>query len=219
MIDDKIITVYSCAVSNRPVIYLNTFSDESDRVYQILQDSGCPDFTLVSISRLNWHHDMSPWKIPPIAKGSPPCTGGADEYLKLLSNAIIPQAEKQVHGILWRGLAGYSLARLFAVYALYKTNIFTRAGSISGSLWFPGFQEYAVSHEMKRKPDCLYFSLGDRECKTANPYLKSVQQNTEAMEVFYREKGIDTALRFNPGNHYKNAAARTAAGIVWMLDK
>lgn len=218
-IADKKVTVYSCAASDCPIIYLNTFADESDNVYQILQDKGCPDFTLVSIGKINWDHDMSPWEIPPISREDTPCTGGADEYLKVLTGEIIPQVEKQVQSISWRGLTGYSLAGLFAIYALYQTDLFARAGSMSGSLWFPGFREYVFSHEMKRKPDYLYFSLGDRECKTGNPFLRSVQQDTEAIEVFYKGNDINTVLQMNPGNHYKNAAARTAAGIAWLLDK
>lgn len=218
-VGDKKITVYPCRNSDRPVIYLNTFSDESGRVYSILEDGGCADFTLVSIGGLNWYHDMSPWEIPPISEGDAPCTGGADEYFKVLIDKIIPQAEKQVQSISWRGLAGYSLAGLFAIYAPYKTDLFSRAGSMSGSLWFPNFREFVFSHEMKRKPDHLYFSLGDKECKTNNPYLKSVQQDTEAIEAFYKENGIDTVFQLNPGNHFKNAAERTAKGIAWLLNK
>ncbi len=48
---------------------------------------------------------MSPWDIPPIIKGNTPCTGGADEYLQLLTNEIVPRAEKLVQGrVLWRVL-------------------------------------------------------------------------------------------------------------------
>ena len=60
----------------------------------------------------------------------------------------------------WRGIAGYSLAGLFAVYALYRTDVFARAASVSGSLWFPGFREYVFSHTPLCRPDCVYFSLG-----------------------------------------------------------
>lgn len=48
------------------------------------------------------------------------------------------------------GIAGYSLAGLFALYALYKTDVFTRVASMSGSLWFPGIMGIpaALSLEM-----------------------------------------------------------------------
>ncbi len=218
VIDNRIVTVYPSAAANRPVVYLNTFAADDGGVYQKLRDSGCPDFTLVVVGKLEWDHDMAPWAIPPISKNDTPCTGGADAYLKLLLNEIMPQAERSVQGVpLWRGLAGYSLAGLFALYAPYQTDRFGRVASMSGSLWFPGFKEYVFSHEMKRRPERLYMSLGDRECRTRNPYLKTVQEHTEAIHAFYAGQGIDTVLQFNPGNHYKDAVERTAAGIAWLL--
>lgn len=90
---------------------------------------------------------------------------------------------------------------------------------MSGSLWFPGFKEYVFSHEMKSRPEYLYFSLGNRECKTRNPYLRTVQEHTEAIKTYYMEKGIDIVLHLNPGNHFKNAIQRTAAGITWILGR
>lgn len=130
------------------------------------------------------------------------------------------RAEREIcKTVSWRGIAGYSLAGLFAVYSLYRTDVFSRAASVSGSLWFPDFREYVFSHEMKRKPECLYFSLGDRECRTGNPYLKVVGEHTKEIRNFYQGKGIDTVFRSNPGGHAKNTAKRTAAGIGWMLEK
>ncbi|MCM1553451.1 MAG: alpha/beta hydrolase-fold protein [Butyrivibrio sp.] len=219
MTDGKSISVYPSAAPDMPMIYLNCFSEEGDQLYQLLQNAGCADFTLVVISRLAWNHDMAPWDIPPISRDDTPCTGGADAYLELLVNEIVPMAERFVSGKpAWRGLAGYSLAGLFAVYALYRTNIFSRIGSMSGSLWFPNFREYVLEHEMARRPEAIYFSLGDKECRTRNPYLKTVQDNTEAISDFYSKAGIDTVFRLNHGGHFTDTDGRTAAGLAWLLD-
>lgn len=219
-VENKKVSVFPAAGPDRPVIYLNTFANEGKQVLQALQDSGCPDFTLAAVSDLEWDHDMAPWDIPPIAENDTPCTGGADDYLRLLMEKILPEAEKEVKGRpLWRGIAGYSLAGLFAVYSIYQTDLFSRVASMSGSLWFPGIKEYIFSHEMKRKPDHMYFSLGDRESRTRNRFLKCVQQNTEEIQAFYRKKGIDTMFQLNPGNHYKHAVERSAAGISWILSR
>lgn len=216
----KQITVYPCATPGTPVIYLNTFAQEGDEVYQALRDMSCPDFTLVTISGLTWNHDMAPWDAPPISKGGVPCTGGADDYLKLLTDEIVPKAEGHIQGKpLWRGLAGYSLAGLFALYSIYRTDLFSRIASISGSLWFPEFKEYVFSHEMKSDLQYMYFSLGDKVCRTKNPYLKTIQERTEEIEAFFAQRGVDTVFQLNPGNHFKNAARRTALGIAWMLGK
>lgn len=71
---------------------------------------------------------MTPWYMGPISKHDTPCTGGADDYLKLLLDEIMPEAEALLPGApAWQGLAGYSLAGLFALYALYQTDVFARA--------------------------------------------------------------------------------------------
>ena len=218
--EKKQISVYPGASPDAPVLYVNTVKEESELLYQALQNAAASDFALVTISGLAWEHDLSPWEIPPISKNSPPCTQGADEYLPLLTERILPEAEAQLGGLpAWRALAGYSLAGLFAVYSLYHTALFSRAASISGSLWFPGFKEYVLSHEMKRTPDCLYFSVGSKEAKTRNPFLQTVCQNTEEIEAFYHSKGIDTRFCLNPGTHYTEPIRRTAAGLAWLLSR
>lgn len=218
-IADKRIEVYPSSEPDSAIVYMNTFAGEGDKVYRALCGMGCFAFTLVAISGLKWDHDMAPWDIPPISEKDTPCTGGADNYLHLLIEEIMPQAEKLVHGVSWRGLAGYSLAGLFAVYSLYRTDIFSRIASMSGSLWFPGLMGYITSHEMKRLPECVYFSLGDLESRTKNPYLKTVQKNTEKIQSLYAGYGIDMFFQLNPGNHYKNAVQRTATGISWILNR
>lgn len=216
----KTISIFPCFEVNAPIIYLNTFSKEGQKVFEAAQTAGCPLFTLVTISDLDWNHDMAPWDSPPAIKNAAPCTRGADDYLQLLTEEITPTAEKEIAGVpRWRGIAGYSLAGLFALYAIYQTDLFSRVGSISGSLWFPGMKEYIFSHEPKRCPDCMYFSLGDKESKTRNPILRSVRQNTEEIHAFYQSKGIDTVFQLNPGNHYNHAVERTAAGLCWLLSR
>ena len=219
-IDSKAVSIFQTGISGVPVIYLNTYSEEGQQVFEAAQAAGYPPFTLVAISDLDWNHDMAPWDSPAAFKKGTPFTGGADDYLRLLVDEIIPEAEKDLATPpAWRGIAGYSLAGLFALYAIYRTDVFSRVGCMSGSLWFPGFKEYIFSHEPKRWPDCIYFSLGDKEAKTRNPVLKTVQENTEEIQTFYQNKGIDTVFQLNPGNHFVQGIERTAAGIQWLLNR
>lgn len=216
----KTISVFPSAEPESSILYLNTFSNEGQNVFEAAQAAGCPPFTLAAISDLDWNHDMAPWDSPPAFKNGDPCTGGADDYLRLLLEEIIPATEKDLPAIpRWRGIIGYSLAGLFALYSIYQTDVFSCVGCVSGSLWFPGIKDYIASHEPKRWPDRIYFSLGDKESKTRNPVLKTVQQNTEEIQAFYQAKGINTVFHLNAGNHYNHAAARTAAGICWLLNQ
>ena len=57
--DNKKITVYPAMAENKPVIYLTTYNDDGGDVYAELQKLGCPDFTLVTISGLNWEAELS----------------------------------------------------------------------------------------------------------------------------------------------------------------
>ncbi len=219
-VDGKTVSVFLANEPASPVIYLNTVSNEGQQIFEAAQAANRSPFTLVTISNLDWNRDMAPWDSPAAFKKGEPFTSGADDYLRLLVEEIISRAEKELPvPPAWRGIAGYSLAGLFALYAIYQTDVFSRVGCMSGSLWFPGFKEYVLSHEPKRWPDCIYFSLGDKEAKTRNPVLKTVQEKTEEIQTFYQNKGIDTVFQLNPGNHFVQGIERTVAGIQWLLSK
>lgn len=211
-VDEKSVTVYKGTKEDR-VVYFNTYGDQGGEVWDIMRDSGA---SLVTVTNLEWNRDMSPWEAPAAVRGDEPFSGGAGEYLSLMLNEIVPKAEEMLGAVSRRGIAGYSMAGMFALYALYHTDIFTEAASVSGSLWFPGFKDYVFSHEMKVKPNKLYFSLGDAESKTRNQYLCIVLENTRAIEGFYRQKGIETVFKLNHGGHFSDASKRAADGIMWI---
>jgi len=214
----KAATLYHSKESGSPLIILNNYAGDGKSVMEAVGEPEEKDFNLLCVGNLKWDHDMTPWYCPPTSPQDTPCTGGADEYLRLLLNDILPECLRRVNGTPSHiSIAGYSLAGLFALYALYQTDVFERAASMSGSLWFPDFKEYVFSHEMKRKPDKLYLSLGDKEAKTRNRYLKAVQENTENIAAHFREEEIDVTLEMNPGNHFKDAALRSAKGILAII--
>ncbi len=215
--DKKKITLYPALAKNKPVIYLTTYNDDGGEVYAQIQKGSCPDFTLVTVSGLNWEAELSPWAAGNLFKYSEMFTGSANAYLQFLTQQVLPQAEAGLNGILWRGLAGYSLAGLFTIYALYKTDLFSRAASMSGSLWYPGFKDFALKNTLRIAPQHLYFSLGDKEARARNQYLKTVQQCTEELAAHYRSLGINTCYELNPGGHYRDIISRSGAGIKWLL--
>ena len=212
-------TLYCCEQTDAPLIILNNYSDDGSSVIRALEGIGTPDCNLLVIGNLRWDHDMTPWYCPPISENDTPYTGGADEYLDLLLTQFLPNCRTVLHGEpCFTGIAGYSLAGLFALYAMYQCDIFDRVASMSGSLWFPGFKEYVLSHDLQKRPEKLYLSLGDREAKTRNPYLKTVQDNTEQIVSHYKQTGFDVTWELNPGNHFKEAALRSAKGIKAILE-
>ena len=211
-------TLYITDSRGSPLVVLNNFSEDGGPVVKILKEMVCPDLNLLCVGNLNWNHDMTPWPCPPLSSKDTLCTGGADDYLQLLISEIIPKAKELVRGVPSHiSLAGYSLAGLFALWACYNCDVFDRVASISGSLWFPDFKDYAFNHSMKKIPDRIYLSLGDAEAKTKNPTLKTVQNNTEEIFEHYKRLGLDVTWELNPGNHFKNAALRSAKGIMAIL--
>lgn len=211
----KTVTLYPAAQTDRSLIVLNTYTGDGESVMRELDKTGAEDINLLVVGNLDWNHDMTPWHCPPLSENDTPATGGADQYLELLLSEILPKAGRFVCGSPPRTcIAGYSLAGLFALYAMYRCNAFDRAASISGSLWFPGFRKFVADHDMECKPDRIYLSLGDKEKKTRHPLLKTVQDNTEAIANHYRQLGIDVTFELNPGNHFKDIDLRSAKGIV-----
>ena len=216
--EGKEVSLYHSNVSGSPLIILNNYTGDGKSVVEAAETLESKDFNLLCIGNLNWNHDMTPWYCPPLSPKDTPCTGGADDYLMLLQEEIVPESLKRVDGTPAHiSIAGYSLAGLFALYALYHTDIFARAASMSGSLWFPDFKEYVFEHEMKRKPEKIYLSLGDKEARTRNQYLKLVQENTESIGEHFREAGIDVTFEMNPGNHFRDAELRSAKGILAIV--
>lgn len=203
-----------------PVVVLNTVQGEGRQVYEACRKQVQSDFILAAIDIKDWKHDMSPWAIPPIAKHDTACTGGADDYVKLLSDRILPEIRECIPAeASYYAIAGYSLGGLFALYALYQTDLFSCMASASGSFWFPDFVEYAANHKFAGEVDSLYFSLGKRESRTRNPVLSKVEENTKWLVEYYQREGYSVYYEENEGNHFQQAVWRMAKGIVYLLRK
>lgn len=218
-IKDKVITLYKSSETNAPLIVFNTFEGDSEDVYQALQNTGCTFLNLLVVGNIDWNHDMSLWYMPSIYSKEKSFSGGAEEYLRLLIDDILPKAKEMIEGEpKFIGIAGYSLAGLFAVYAMYKTDVFDRVASMSGSLWFYDFIEYCKRNDCRKLPDKIYFSLGNKEANTRNPVLKTVEDNTRELAEYFKKLGSEVIFELNPGNHFTDTILRSAKGIKAILD-
>lgn len=193
--DGKTVFVFSAAEPGTPVVYLNTFGEEGQAVFDALTAAGGSALTLVTINSLDWDRDMAPWDSPAVFKSAAPFTGGADDYLRFLIERLFPLQNGTrwtrppcvvSRGIPWQGCSQCMLSITQLCSPVWA--------SASGSLWFPGFREYVLSHAPLHQPDCVYFSLGDRENKTRDSVLRTVQENTEAICKFYRGQSIRTTF-------------------------
>ena len=73
---------------------------------------------------------------------------------------------------------------------MYKSDVFDKVTSMSGSLLFPNFKEYCLSNRMNKLPHKIYLSLGDKEAKTRNPILKTVDDNTRELQSILKVREV-----------------------------
>lgn len=216
-IDDRKISVYPCGVENAPVVYSAMYAENGKALLDCCENLGCPDFDLVTISELDWNADLSPWAAPSVVTDNDGFAGNAGGFTEFIRKSVIPYAESITGAPSYRIIAGYSMAGLYALYAPYITDIFSKSVCASGSVWYEGFVDFAENNGFVRCPDCIYLSLGDMESRTKNPVLSQTERCMDRLYHSYSQLGIPTIFEMNKGNHYKNAVLRLAKGIVWGL--
>lgn len=200
-----------------PLVILNTVHDEGEEVWEAVRTLTDAVFTLAAVGRLDWNDDMTPWPAPPAARWDSPYGGSADGYLEELSSSVIPAIKEETEEPSFIAIAGYSLGGLFALYSLYASDLFTSAVSASGSLWYPDFADYILSHTPQNRPERIYLSLGAKEPKSGSTLMRQVGDKTGIIHQHFRDMGIEAVLEMNPGGHFTDTALRLAKGISWLM--
>ena len=201
-----------------PLLCLVTMADAEAAVREALAQMAPPDHSLACVSGFDWSRDLSPWPAPGLGKGGDAFAGEAGALYRTFETALWPALTARLDAPpCWCGVGGYSLAGLFALLALYETDCFTRAASVSGSLWYPGLEDYVVAHAFRQRPEALYLSIGDKERHTRQPLMRQGQQITEHLAAQYAGAGVKTTFVLEAGNHFQDAAGRMARGLAWLL--
>ena len=214
-IGDKHVSLFLLGNAPRPVIWVHMPAPAAAETAALLAGE---DLVLADVDGVDWERELSPWPADHAFKGGRDFSGGADDYLGTLLGSIIPGAESALGETpLWRGIAGYSLAGLFAVYAAWRTTAFSAFASVSGSLWFDGFVPYLAQNEPAALPRAAFFSLGTLEKNTRSTRLAAVEDRTAEAAERLRGLGTLTAFEKNEGGHFSQPEARVAAGLRWLL--
>lgn len=193
----------------------------------------------------DWNGELSPWEAP-AAFGDEDFSGQGVQSLNWLTQECIPYFQRYLieksstekssaeNSLIEKCstknpegipvfLGGYSLAGLFALWALHETELLSGAASCSGSLWYPGFVEYVKKKEAEgesEKSCSVYLSLGTKEAKSRNPVLSTIKKCTEELYEFYRDRpDFQAILEWNPGNHFTEPAERLLKGFRWLIEK
>ncbi len=166
-----------------------------------------PDVRMLTVSGFDWSEKLSPWPAPRVFRNGEDFGGKADELIEELLEAL-----KQYPGRKY--IAGYSLAGLFALYTATRSNLFEGCASVSGSLWYPDFEDYIQTHPVRCRS--VYLSLGDLEKNSRNPLMKTVEEKTERIGNMIAQY-TDMMFEMNPGNHFNEPERRMAKAVRGLL--
>lgn len=210
------VSVFAPPQHTETVVYLLTDDEDAAHVFARLRE---PKPILAAVGGFDWNADLTPWPAPALTKKAPPFAGNAQTFLETLTQRIVPQTE-QTLGLsgVNRALAGYSLAGLFTLWALYQTDRFPYAVSASGSLWYDDFVSYANAHPLCDAVKGVDLSLGDKEKLTKNPRMAAVEDATLAIKDLLSDAGVSVAFTLNPGGHFQSPEQRLADAIGRLFD-
>ena len=197
----------------RGIIYAVMDQQDAKETWPLLNGY---NLALAAISGVDWNRELSPWKAPKAFRGSEDFGGQGPALLDTLTQHIIPLTENHLgYAPEFRGIAGYSLAGLFALWAVYQTGLFDRTASIYGSLWFVGFLGFLKNNTPKAK--FMYLSLGDKEKLAKNPRLAAVEDCTRQAAELLGAQNIPVVFEMNHGGHFQDIPARIARGISSLM--
>jgi predicted alpha/beta superfamily hydrolase len=210
------VSVFKMSATACPCVYCMV---DADSVQALAEQLSGQKLVLVTVSGMDWEKDLSPWPAPRAFRGGKDFGGGADDYLDLFLQKILPCVEGQLaFSPAYRAVAGYSLAGLWALYAAYRTKCFQRLACVSGSLWYDGFLDFMRRHSNECAADRVYFSLGDREKVTKNQRMAVVEEQMRKAADLLSHEGINTVFEQNPGGHFQEPVERLSKGIRWILE-
>ena len=199
------------AENSQTVVYAVMDQAEAQAVWSMLKE---PKPALAAISGVDWNRELSPWPALKVFRGGGDFGGKGPDFLDMLTGQIVPLVETQLGFVpTSRAVAGYSLAGLFALWAMFQTDMFDRSASVSGSLWFNRFIDYMRSSAPPNGLRQIYLSLGDKEKNARNQRMAAVEDCTRQAVELLREWNIPVMFEMNPGGHFQDIPGRIARGI------
>ena len=213
------VCLYRLTEPTAPLVYSIDYHENGQLLLDACKQVDCQGFNLVTISGLRWNQELSPWPVETVVSKDDNFAGEADQWLPILTDEVVPAVERLLDAPpVWRCLAGYSLAGLFAVWTAHQTDLFTRILSASGSMWYPGWLEYVQTHKPTAVLLGIYLSVGEQESTSRNAVLQTVGERTRQVAEVMASRGINAKFELNPGNHFKNPPLRVAKGIKWLME-
>ncbi len=173
-------------------------------------------FVFAGFAISDWEEELTPWHDPNI---SPRKSVGDHvfETLGFITEQLLPYLFER-YGKLPIVLGGYSLAGLFARWAVCKAECFDAVAAASPSLWIVAWQGFSYAHEVYAH--YVYLSLGDREEITKNKAIAQVGNNIRwEYDHLQRAIGSDHCTHvWEKGGHFVTPHLRLARGFAWCIN-
>lgn len=164
---------------------------------------------IIVISGMDWNNDLTPWPAKGIFKKEKNFGGKASAFLKDLTEEYLDNIESSI-GVASaeRALVGISLSGLFAIWAGTQTDKFNGIASISGSLWYDDFTSRFASMSVNPSVQKFFISLGQKEKKSKEPRMSTVEDATNEIVRILKEKGVPVDYVLDPGTHFSPIVPR-----------
>lgn len=167
----------------------------------------------------DWDSMLTPWRVENCLKDRS-FSGQAPKLLHQIETEVLPIINEKwsEHGEVI--MAGYSLGGLFSLWSLYESSLLDGAVCCSGSLWYPGFEEYMTRMSFDRNVS-IYLSLGKKEAGGKNPVLSKVGDITTLQyELLLQNEKVDYVIfQWNEGGHFSDPEGRIVKGIQCILNR
>lgn len=215
--EQKKITIYlpDHHAPNAP-LWLN-FPDNETEANALATELTAKQQIVIAVAESDWETAFTPWQAPRLFKKGSDFGGGADAYYAFITQRLLPEIEQQFgFNPAWRGVLGYSLAGLWAIYGAYKHPYFQRIGCVSGSLWFDDWLTFAAQNRPEHLPQAVYFSVGADESNAKNPRLAPVAENMQQTWQYWQPYPVPCTFEVNAGGHFDDVVTRLLKAANWL---
>lgn len=161
-----------------PVILWGTYNFRENEIEQTIETirQQLPDaeYTVVAVEVDDWFRQFSPW---PSDQLDSKFAGEAEKTWQWMEEYVLPECGVDAAGKMPDRkiyIMGYSLAGLFALWALMEKPVLSGAISCSGSLWYPDFMGKIQNDCHKLHGKKIYLSVGGKEANTKDPLMANV---------------------------------------------
>lgn len=197
-----------------PIILWMTYphrGNEAENLLASLGDmTGVETFSLYAVFVDDWDKDLSPWEAHGIAGDFP---GGGADTLRFLQEQVLPNIKKDAERPLY--IMGYSLAGLYALWALGENDLFDGAICASSSFWYNDFLTW-LEEKKNLQGKKVYLSLGGKEKNAPNQQMATIEDCTRKIEQLLK-KDNKVILEMNSGGHFADSGKRLVKGLRWIL--